>query len=378
MRDPYEVLGVPRDANAATIKKQYYQKAKQYHPDLNPGDEEAAEKFKELSEAYDILQDEQKRKMYDTYGAAAFENGGMGQGAGGFGFDMDDIFGDLFSDLFGGGFSRSRSYDGPMEGADIRMDLKLTFKEAVFGTKKKIKYKREENCHTCHGSGAAEGSQAVTCPECGGSGQVTRSGPSPFGFGQVINRTTCPKCHGRGTYVENPCPNCHGSGREQVSKTLEVQVPKGVDNGMILPIRGQGHEGTRGGAAGDVLLILHVAPSDFFERDGNDLSYTMPISFAQAALGDKVEVPALKGKETLEIPEGTQTGHVFTLKGKGIEDVRTHRPGDLHIQVQVKTPENMDHKQKKAMMEFAEAMGHSVDPVEKKFKDKVKDLFDWN
>lgn len=374
MQDPYEVLGVDRNADKSVIKRQYRQKAKQYHPDLNPGDEEAAEKFKELSEAYEILQDDKKRQLYDTYGAAAFENGGGGSGFGGFTFDMNDIFGDLFSDFFGGGRS-SQTYNGPVDGSDIRMEIHLSFKEAVYGTKKDLKFKRERSCKTCHGTGAAKGTEKVTCPTCGGSGQVSHTRPSPFGFGSMTTRSTCPKCHGTGSYIENPCPNCKGTGREVVQSTLTVQIPKGVDNGMIMPIRGEGNEGEQGGQAGDLVIILRVEESDYFQRKGDDLKISFPISFPQAALGDQVEIPTLYGVEDLEIPAGTQTGKVFKLKGKGVENVRSHKPGNLYVEVLVETPTKLTKDQKKAMENFAHAMDDEVSHPQKSFLDKLKDLF---
>lgn len=377
MKDPYEVLGVERNADLNEIKRAYRKKAKQYHPDLNPGDEEAAEHFKELSEAYSILQDSEKRQMYDTYGAAAFENGGMGQGSGfgGFGFDMNDIFGDIFGDLFGGGRSRTNAgRRGPQRGADIQVEISLTFKEAVFGCKKKIKLKREEDCSVCHGTGAEEGSERKTCPRCHGSGMISQETRSPFG--RMINQTICPDCRGEGTILEHPCKKCGGSGREKKQATLSLEIPAGVDDGNIMTLRGEGHRGRKGGSPGDVHVIFRVEASKFYQRHGKDLYFEMPLSFIQAALGDTVQVPTLEGKEDFKIPAGTQTGTDFTLKGRGVEDVRGGKRGNLYFRVKLETPTHLTDKQKKAMRAFGDSMGEEVTESEKNFFEKVKDLFD--
>ncbi len=373
MKDPYEVLGVDRNADISSIKSAYRKKAKKYHPDLNPGDKHAEEMFKELSTAYDILQDDEKRRLYDTYGASAFENGGMGGASnfGGFGFDMNDIFGDLFSDLFGGG--RTSSYRNVRrKGEDIRIELELSFKEAVFGCKKKIQFKRKESCSHCHGTGAEPGSNKKTCPRCQGSGVVQQQINSPFG--RMINQTTCPQCHGEGRIIEKPCKACSGSGRESKKVSLNVNIPAGVDDGNIIPMSGQAHGGLNGGPAGDVYIILRVEPSGIFERRRNDLYVDLPISFSQAVFGDKVEVPVLEGREKFDLPEGTQTGSTFKLKGKGVKDVRTGRPGDLIFRVNIETPKNLNHDQKEALKAFQETMGEETE-AKKNFWDKVKDVF---
>lgn len=376
MKDPYEVLGVEKNADKQTIKRAYRTKAKKYHPDLNPGDDAAAEKFKELSAAYDILQDDEKRQLYDRYGAQAFENGGPGAGgfSGGFGFDPTDIFGDLFSDFFGGGSrSRRQNPNAPKPGEDIRVEVKLTFKEAVFGTSKKIKLRRFRHCDHCQGSGAEPGSEKKTCPTCQGSGVTAQEVRTPFG--RMVNQTTCPHCHGEGVIIEKPCRECHGQGRLKKEATISVDIPAGVDDGNILPIRSQGHEGQNGGAAGDIYVILRVAPSDIFTRRGSDLYLDIPVQFGQAALGDKIQVPGLEGKLNFDLPAGTQTGSLFTLKGEGVPHVRTGQKGDLHFRVNIVTPKKLNSEQKEALRAFQAAMGEESEESHS-FWDKVKDIFD--
>lgn len=370
MRDPYEVLEVDRSATVEEIKRVYRKKAKACHPDLHPGDETAAERFKELSEAYSILSDEDKRQKYDTYGAAAFENGGMG--AGGYGFDMGDIFGDFFGDLFGGG--RRRDPNAPRAGADIQVELRLTFREAVFGCKKEVTVTREVNCSACGGTGAKRGTDHKVCPTCHGRGTINQTTRSPFG--QMVREVTCPRCHGKGKIIETPCEHCHGTGREQKKQTISVSIPAGVDDGNILPMRGQGHGGFNGGANGDLYVVLRVAKHELFQRNGSDLFFEMPISFTQAALGDKLEVPTLTGTKEFELPEGTDTGALFTLKGEGVENVRTKRKGDLHFRVIIQTPKNLNEEQKEALRKYAELTGKSVRETKKSFFDKVKDFFE--
>lgn len=373
MQDPYEVLGVKRDAEIGDIKKAYRRKAKQYHPDLNPGDEKAAKKFNDLSEAYGILQDPEKRRLYDTYGETAFENG-MNGGTGGFGFDMNDIFGDLFGDLFGRRSSGVQDSHRARRGADIRKELQLSFREAYFGVEKTITIRRESECSHCHGTGAKDGTAKKTCPTCHGNGVVNREVHTPFG--RMIQQVTCSTCNGRGEIIEETCPHCHGQGREIENRTLSVKIPAGVADGNILPMRGQGHGGANGGPAGDVYIVLRVAPSAFYERHGNDLYFELPISFVQATLGDEVEVPTMEGKETFRIPKGTQTGTRFTLEGKGVPDVRSKRRGDLHFVVDIQTPTHLNEEQADALRAYAKVMGDTVEEKQKNFWEKVKELFD--
>ncbi|MDD7593209.1 MAG: molecular chaperone DnaJ [Peptoniphilaceae bacterium] len=373
MKDPYQVLGVEKEAELSDIKKAYRRKAKKYHPDLNPGDEEAAKKFNELSEAYDILQDPEKRRLYDTYGAAAFEQGGMGGGFGGFGFDMNDIFGDLFSDLFGGGRA-SHNVSRARRGADIRKEVTLTFKEAYEGVSKTITVKRDHECSHCHGTGAKDGTAKKTCPTCHGSGVINHEVHSPFG--RMIQQTTCNTCAGTGEVIEEVCPHCDGKGRESETVGLTVQIPAGVADGNILPMRGQGHGGENGGAAGDVYVIVRVKPSELFDRHGNDLYLDLPLSFVQATLGDEIDVPTMEGREKFRIPAGTQTDTEFTLEGKGVPDVRSKKPGDLKFRVRVQVPRELTKEQTDALRAYAATMNDHVDVPEKNFWDKVKDLFD--
>lgn len=375
MKNPYEVLGLDKDASLDEIKKTYRRKAKKYHPDLNPGDDEAAEKFKELSSAYAILSDEEKRQMYDRYGDAAFDESGMGSGFSNMNFH--DIFGDLFSDFFTGGFSSSSSSwsnNRARRGRDIRVEIKLSFKEAVFGCSKKISYRKERECSHCHGSGAKEGTSPEICPTCHGQGVVNQETRTPFG--RMINQTTCPTCGGTGEIIKEKCSTCHGSGREKKKVTLEVNIPAGVDDGNILPLRAEGNEGVSGGGPGDLYIILRVEPSKFFERQGTDLFFEMPISFVQAALGDEVEVPALEGSEMVTIPPGTQTGSEFTLRGKGIVDVRSGRKGDIRFRVKVEVPRKLNLDQKEALLSFAKASGEDGKVAKKSFFDRVKDIFE--
>lgn len=376
MKDPYQVLGVEVHASKTEIKKAYRSRAKKYHPDLNPGNEEAAEKFKELSSAYDILQDDEKRALYDRYGAAAFENGGPGQssGFGGFGFDPNDIFGDLFSDLFGrGGQSARRNPNAPQVGEDIRVEVRLSFREACFGTTKTIRIKRYRTCDDCHGNGAAPGSEKRTCPQCHGSGVSNQEVRTPFG--RMINQTTCPRCHGDGYLIDRPCPSCHGEGRLLKEASLKLTVPAGVDDGNILPLRGEGHQGINGGAAGDVYVIFSVTASDLFKRSGSDLYLDLPISFAQAALGDQIEVPCLEGKKTFDLPKGTQTGAEFILPGEGVVHVRSGKKGDLYFRVHIQTPTHLNRAQEESLRAFQTSMGEASEAQES-FWDKVKDFFD--
>lgn len=377
MKDPYVVLGVDRKATKVDIKRAYRQKAKKYHPDLNPGDKSAEVKFTELSNAYEILQDDKKRQLYDRYGEAAFENGGMGSGfSGGFTFDMDDIFGDLFGDLFGMGMGRrsSSSANRPRRGSDISVSIKLTFKEAVFGCKKSIEYERMEECSSCHGKGMEEGTEKIDCPDCQGKGVINKTVRTPFGT--MVNQTQCTRCGGTGKIIEHPCKKCNGKGQLKKKKTYQLDIPAGVDNGNIIPLYGEGNAGINGGPAGDCLIEIQVEASSFFKRNGKDLYFDMPISFAQAALGDTLQIPTLEGTEEFTLPSGTQTGSHFTLKGKGVADVHKGKdPGDLHFTVNVQVPKKLNKQQKEALRNFSETMGKEIGP-EKSFWDNVKDLFD--
>ena len=363
-RDYYEVLGVDKNADEATIKKAYRGLAKKYHPDMNPGNAEAEAKFKEVNEAYDVLSDSEKKAKYDQFGHAAFDStagGGYGGGFGGFG-DFGDI-GDIFGSFFGGGFggfgggSRERR-NGPVRGEDISLRVTVTFEEAAFGVKKDITYNRIQKCDTCKGSGAAEGSQPETCSACGGSGQkrvTQRIGGMAF-----QSTTTCDACRGTGKIIKNPCSNCRGTGYVRISKKLSVNIPAGIDDGERIALRGQGSEGRNGGPAGDLIITVSVRRHSIFERNGNNIYCEIPITVAEATLGAEIEVPTLEGDVKYTIPEGTQPGTAFTIKQKGIPYINnSNRRGDLVFTVNVEIPRGLNEKQKDHMRAFADSCGNS-------------------
>ena len=360
-RDYYEVLGVDKNADDATIKKAYRTLAKKYHPDMNPGDKTAEEKFKEVNEAYAVLSDPDKKAKYDRYGHDAFDpSAGAGGGYGGFsGFgdfgDISDIFGSMFGGGFGGS-SQSRR-NGPMRGEDIGVRISITFEEAAFGTKKDITYNRIQKCPDCDGSGAAKGSSPETCPQCHGSGQV-RVNQRMMGM-QFQSTTTCSNCRGTGKIIKTPCTNCRGTGYIKVSKKLEVSIPAGIDDGERIALRGQGSDGRNGGMAGDLILTVAVKKHNIFERDGYDLYCEVPVTVAEATLGAEINVPTLEGSVKYKIPEGTQPGTRFTLKGKGVTVINSQRKGDLYFTVNVEIPRNLSEKQKENMRTFAESCGES-------------------
>jgi len=377
--DYYQLLGVSRDASADELKKAYRKLAVKYHPDKNPGDAEAEAKFKEISEAYDVLKDEDKRAAYDRYGHAAFKQGGMGRaggGGGGFGgHDPFDIFreafgggggGGIFEEFFGGGGS---SAGGASHGADLRYDLEITLEEAAKGTEKEIRYRRPVTCSKCSGSGAEPGSSKTICPTCGGAGQVT----SNRGF--ISFRQVCPTCQGAGRVIENPCSACRGEGRVMDSSTVNVRIPAGVATGSKLRSAGKGEAGHMGGQAGDLYIIIHVKEHELFERHDNDLFCEVPIKFTLAALGGTIKVPTLFGKGNLKIPPGTQTGTTFRLREQGIPALRGGRKGDLLIRVQVEVPTKLSGDQKKILEEYAEACGDPANPVSESFVEKAKKFF---
>lgn len=382
-RDYYEVLGIDKGAGAEEIKSAYRKLAMKYHPDRNPDDKEAEEKFKEANEAYEILSDDEKRSAYDQYGHAGVDPSyGGGAGAGGYGGfgggGFEDIFSDIFSSFgggfggfdFGGGSSGRRR--GPSRGSDMKISVNLNFKEAVFGTEKKIKIKRQEECPTCHGTGAEPGSDVKTCDKCGGSGQVYIRQETPFGT--IQQTATCDKCHGEGTIIDDPCHTCHGSGVVEKERTINIKIPAGVDNGAVLPLRGEGNAGPRGGAKGDLFVYINVKEDPIFKREDDDVYFEIPITFAQAALGADLVVPTVDGKVKLRIPEGTQTGKVFRLKGKGIPNVRGRGRGDQYITVKVEVPKKLNKKQKEALREFDEQIGKENHQEANNFWTKVKNL----
>ncbi len=345
-RDYYEILSVSKTASAEEIKKCYRKIAMQCHPDKNPGDKQAEERFKEAAEAYEVLSDAQKREIYDNYGHAGLSNTGF-QGFGGF----DDIFtsfGDIFEDVFGFGRSRGhgRSRSGVRAGADLRFDWKISFLDAAFGVTTSINLEKLQACNACDGSGAEAGSSPTVCPTCGGRGQVVQSS----GFFTIS--TTCPHCSGRGQYITKPCSSCHGSGKERVAKTVELKIPAGVETGSRLRLRGEGEKGERGGPPGDLYVFIHVEEHETFLREGDDIYCRLPVTIVQAALGATLEAPALKDTEKIKIPKGTQTGHRVRLKGKGIPHIRGYGRGDQIVEIFVETPTGLTRKQEELLREF--------------------------
>ena len=344
-KDYYKILGVAKSASEEDIKKNYRKLAMQYHPDRNPGDKDAEEKFKLASEAYEVLRDPEKREIYDRYGV----EGLRGTGFTGFrGFDdIFSTFGDIFEDFFGfGGTQRRRSH--ARAGADLRFDLKISFNDAAFGKETEIEIPRTVSCEGCGGTGAKPGTSPVNCPVCRGTGQVTRA----QGFFTIS--TTCGQCHGEGKVVQHPCKDCRGLGRVRTTKKIQIKVPPGVDTGSKLRLRGEGEQGERGGPPGDLFVIIYVEPHDFFSRDGDDLICQIPISFPQAALGADIDIPTLNGTRSLTIPKGTESGEVFRIKGEGFLRLRGHGRGDELVQVIVKTPRNLTRRQEELLREFEE------------------------
>ena len=383
-RDFYEVLGVSKDASADDIKKAYRKLARKYHPDLNKDNPEAAEKFKECSEAYSVLSDDQKRAQYDQFGMAAFENGGAGGaagfggfegfggfGAGGFGNGMEDIF-DMF---FGGAGGRrgSQADKGPQRGSDLRFDLNLTFEEAAFGVEKEISLYRDETCEHCHGNCAEPGSKVETCPDCHGTGQIRVVQNTVLGQMQTVR--PCPKCHGEGKIISDLCHECRGTGTVKKQKNLKVKVPAGVADGSRLRVANEGAAGPKGGPNGDLYVYLFVKPHKFFERDGNDVYCEVPINIVQASLGAEVEVPTLDGKVVMKVPEGTQPGRVMRLRGKGIPHLRGTGRGDQLVRIKVVVPTKLTERQKAVLRNFADVAKDNINPEEKSFLNKIKDLF---
>ncbi len=362
-RDYYEVLGLSKGASDDEIKKSYRKLAKQYHPDLHPGDKECEEKFKECSEAYEILSDPDKKAKYDQYGHAAFDpNAGFGGGFGGFG-GFDDL-GDILGNIFGGGFGGFGGFGGgaqrrnaPQRGENVRVNLSISFDEAAFGCTKEITIPRIEDCEECGGTGAAKGTSAETCSECGGSGTVRVQQRTPFGV--MATSAPCSKCGGTGKIINTPCSKCSGKGKVRKTKKLSVNIPAGIDDGQTVSLRGQGHAGLNGGPKGDLLITVSVKAHPLFERDGSSVLFEMPISFVQATLGAEVEVPTLDGKVKYTIPEGTQSGSVFRLRGKGIPYLNGSSRGDQYVTVYIVTPKNLNAEQKELLRKFGEATGEA-------------------
>ena len=357
-RDYYEVLGVPKTATDADLKKAYRVLAKKYHPDTNQGNPEAEAKFKEASEAYAVLSDAEKRKQYDQFGHAAFEQGG-GAGAGGFdfgGFDFGgDIFGDIFGDLFGGGRRSQSAYNGPMKGANIHTTLRITFEEAVFGCEKEIEITSKDECSECHGTGAKPGTQPETCSRCGGKGQVVFTQQSMFGM--VRNVQACPDCGGTGKIIKEKCPKCYGTGFTSSRKKIQVTVPAGIDNGQTLRVSGKGEEGTKGGGRGDLLVQVIVSSHPKFNRQDNNIYTEEPISFVTAALGGTIRIKTVDGEVEYEVKPGTQTDTRIRLRGKGVPYLRNKQTrGDHYVTLIVQVPERLNKEQREALMAFDETM----------------------
>ncbi len=374
-RDYYEVLGLSKGASDDEIKKSYRKLAKQYHPDLHPGDAEAEKNFKEVNEAYSVLSDADKKAKYDQYGHAAFDPGaGGGSGFGGFGGfgGMDFDVGDIFSSFFGGGGGTRRS-NGPVQGNDREARVTLTFEEAAFGVKKEIIYNRVEKCQSCEGSGAEKGTTPKTCPKCNGTGSVRVQQRTPFGMMQSTR--PCQECHGSGKIIEKPCSDCRGSGTTVKRKTLEVNIPAGIDDGQEIVARGQGDAGKNGGLNGDLYINVHVKEHSVFVREGSDIYCDVPITFVEAALGATIKVPTLEGDVDYEIPEGTQTGTRFTLREKGMPSVNGKRRGNLTFRVIVDVPKNLNAKQKDMLRDFAKTCGEKNNLQKEGFAEKMKKLF---
>lgn len=373
-RDYYEVLGVSKGASEDEVKKAFRKLARKYHPDVNRDNpKEAEEKFKEINEAYEVLSDATRRAQYDQFGHAAFDGaqggGGFSGGFGGGGGGFSDIF-DMF---FGGqsGFGGGRPH-GPEKGADLRFDMEITFEQAAFGVETEITLPRTEECVICHGSGSAPGTHPETCPQCRGTGQVQVAQNTPFG--RMVNVRTCDRCRGEGKIVQSPCKECSGKGRVRKQRKIKVKIPAGVDNGSRLRVAHEGEAGARGGPPGDLYVYIFVKAHKLFTREGSDVICEVPISFVQAALGDEIEVPTLDGQVKLRIPEGTQPGAVFRVKDKGIPHLRGHGRGDQHVKVKVVIPKKLTDRQRELLSDFSKADGEDINPEQKGFFKKVKDV----
>ena len=377
-RDYYEILEITREESPEGLKKSYRRLAVKYHPDKNPGDKAAEEKFKELSHAYEILSDPQKRAAYDQYGHAAFDPRARARGGGGGSGDFHDPF-DIFREVFGGGggsgsifenmFGGGGDPSGPQRGDDLRYDLEISLEEAALGCEKEISVTKLDKCESCHGAGAEAGSQTRTCGTCGGRGQVLTA-RGIFSIAQ-----TCPHCKGQGRMVDKPCRKCSGSGKAQRTSKIKLRIPAGVEGGSRLRSQGNGEAGFRGGPAGDLYVVLFVKHHEIFKRDGDDLICDVPVSFVQAALGAELEVPTLEGRATIKIPAGTQPGTTFRVKGKGVKNLQGYGQGDLHVRIQVEIPTHLDSAQKAKLNEFAALCDGKQAPIANGFFEKAKGFF---
>jgi molecular chaperone DnaJ len=367
-RDYYEVLGVQRTATAQELKSAFRKLALQHHPDKNPGDTVSEEKFKECSEAYEVLADPDKRAKYDRFGHQAPGGFGPSPFDAGFSGNINDIFGDIFGEIFGGQRARGQR-GGKSRGADLRYNLEIGFAEAAFGTEAKVKIPRHKQCNTCHGSGSKPGTGPTTCPACHGAGELRMT----QGFFQISR--TCGQCQGLGKVVTDPCQTCRGAGKLETESVLTVKVPPGVDTGTRLKLTGEGEPGDRGGPPGDLYVVVHVQEHPIFVREDTEVICEVPISFTQAALGSTIDVPTLDGKVKMKIPSGTQSGKVFRLRGKGIPHLNGYQRGDQHVRVTVEVPEKLSRKQRDLLEQFAAIEGEDTHPQSKSFIDKVKELF---
>lgn len=381
-KDYYDVLGVAKDADEQTIKKAYWKSAKKYHPDVNPGDKDAEERFKEANEAYEVLSDQEKRARYDQYGHAGVDPsaggyGGFG-GGGGFGLDLDDLFASIFGG-FGGGFSgfgggqRARQR-GPERGANLRYRMNLDFLEAAFGVEREITIKKADKCATCQGFGTADGKEAPTCPTCQGAGQVQTRQQTMFG--QMMTTRPCPDCHGSGKKIDNPCRDCGGTGIKEKTKRLLVTVPAGINEGEMLTLRGEGEPGTLGGSYGDLYIEIGIRPHAVFQRSGRNTYCEVPITFVQATLGGEISVPTIDGTEPFKLKEGVQPGDQFVLKNKGIPVIgRPNQRGDHHFSVKLEIPKRLNNQQKELLKQFDQTTTDDNYQIRKSFIDKVKGVF---
>ena len=359
-RDYYEVLGIQKGASEDEIKKAYKKLARKYHPDMNPGDKEAEEKFKEVNEANEVLSDPEKKARYDQFGFAGVDpnyGAGAGGGAYGGGFDFGDL-GDIFGSFFGGGFGgQRRNPNAPQRGESIRASVSISFTEAAFGCEKSVTIERSEQCPTCKGSGCAPGTTPEICPDCHGSGTVQTRRQTPMGV--FASNGPCRKCGGTGRLIHQPCSDCRGSGAVRKRRTIKVNIPAGIDHGQTISLRGQGGAGRNGGPAGDLLITVMVQPHEIFRRDGVDVFCEAPITFTQAVLGAELEIPTIDGKVKYSIPEGTQTGTVFRLKGKGVPVLNGRGRGDQYVTVVIETPRSLNKEQKEALRRFSETLGEN-------------------
>lgn len=364
-RDYYEVLGVDKGADDATIKKAYRQLAKKYHPDMNPGDKEAEKKFKEASEAYAVLSDPDKRRQYDQFGHSAFEGGGAGGGFGGFDFsgaDFSDIFGDIFGDFFGGGSRGGARNNGPMKGANLRTSVSISFEQAVFGVEKELDLNLKDTCKTCNGSGAKPGTSPETCRKCGGRGQVVTQHSTPFGT--IRNSQVCPDCGGTGKTIKEKCPDCHGSGYISSRKKIQVSIPAGIDNGQSVRIRDKGEPGVNGGPRGDLLVEVVVDRHPIFQRQEMNIFSTVPVSFAVAALGGEILIDTVDGKVVYDVKAGTQTDTRIRLRGKGVPSLRNKDVrGDHYVTLVVQVPDKLSNEAKELLKQFDKETGNSLEAV---------------